>query len=73
MLQGVFMKKLDAQTTRAVETMCHMGLQIDGLESSFPGYTREELEAVLERVNSEIAQMKEDHSPISDAISCNCS
>ena len=25
------MKKLDEQTTRAVETMCHMGLDADGL------------------------------------------
>lgn len=68
------MKKLDEQTTRAVETMCHMGLDADGLSSSFPGYTREELEAVLERVNREKSQyMVEDHSPISSSISCNCS
>lgn len=70
-------KKLDAQTTRAVETMCHMGLDVDALSSSFPGYTREELEAVLARVNEEKKDIKEDHSPISisacSSISCNCS
>lgn len=67
------MKKLDEQTTRAVTTMCQMGLGIDGLESSFPGYTREELEAVLEKVNREKSEIKEDHSPISDAIISGCS
>lgn len=68
------MKKLDEQTTRAVETMCLMGLDVDGLSSSFPGYTREELESVLERVNQEKeTYMVEDHSPISDSILCNIS
>lgn len=68
------MKRLDEQTTRAVETMCLIGLDVDGLSSSFPGYTREELEAVLARVNQEKeAYMVEDHSPISDSILCNCS
>ena len=63
-------KKLDAQTTRAVETMCQMGLDVDALSSSFPGYTREELEAVLTRVKAEKENMTEnDHAP----ISCNCS
>lgn len=71
-------KKLDAQTTRAVETMCLMGLDADALTSSFPGYTREELEAVLARINEEKENMTEnDHSPISSStmgsISYNCS
>lgn len=68
------MKRLDEQTTRAVETMCLIGLDVDGLSYSFPGYTREELEAVLARVNQEKeAYMIENHSPISDSIFCNCS
>lgn len=67
------MKKLDEQTTRAVETMCLCGLEIDGLSSSFPGYTREELEAVLAKVQREKEEMRQDdHSPISQAVACAC-
>lgn len=63
-------KKLDEQTTRAVETMCLMGLNAEELASVFSGYLEAELIAIHKRVELEKQSLTAvDHSPISK----NCS